>query len=123
MAVFPPSPHRIGHRTEHRQPESQNLSPVTLQTVRQLLVAVLAAVADEDMRAEAEPFARGLARHCAMLVVVGVAAVPGGAPPPASSQNASAAHAHALSLKELDPRLFVDAIIEVSCADLRCDNL
>lgn len=83
------------------------------QTVRQLLLAVIAAVADEEMRAEAEPFARGLARHCAMLVVAGVAAVPGGGPAFSSAQQASAAHAHALSLKELDPRLFVDAAIEV----------
>ena len=76
------------------------------QVLKSLVSAAIAACGDKDVTSSAEPFAAGMCRHFAFLFAAGrtMGAVRG--------QDARQNRAN--SLKELDPHLFLDAVIEAS---------
>lgn len=86
--------------------------------MKKLIASTLAAAADEDIRDEAVPFAESLCRHFALLFAAG-ATHPPPAPPSTKMEptNGNAkGNLSVTSLKELDPYIFLEALIEVlSC--------
>ena len=90
------------------------------QVLRSLLSVVMGSSNDEDLQKEAKPFAEGVCMHFAMLFAAGASSPP---PPPVSSRFAEGNTSEAAasesrsacpsSLKELDPHVFLDAILDI----------
>ena len=87
--------------------------------LRTLLAAVLAAPADPDLNPQAISFADGVSRHAALLIAArtfasGHEAPLGGlAPHGARGVSGGIAAVQLPGLKELDPYIFLDALIDV----------
>lgn len=78
------------------------------QVLRQLITAVVAASSDKDLQPQGMDYAVGICRHFALLFAAGASA-----PMPSVSGGADAScTARMSSLKELDPYLFLDALVE-----------
>ncbi|CAD7696024.1 unnamed protein product, partial [Ostreobium quekettii] len=81
------------------------------QVLVTLISTVIGAIANEELRDIAEPFAVGVCRHFAMLFAAGV-----GTPSPATRPLRGAENSrstHGPGTKDLDARLFLDALVEV----------
>ncbi len=85
------------------------------QVLRQLITSVIAASSDKDLQPQGTKYMLGVCRHFALLFAAGASA-------PLSSVAAGAEASRTgkmSSLKELDPYLFLDALVEVWPLPLR----
>ena len=79
------------------------------QVLRQLITSVIAASADKDLQPQGADYTLGVCRHFALLFAAGASA-----PLPAVASGAETSRtARMSSLKELDPHIFLDALVEV----------
>jgi transformation/transcription domain-associated protein len=81
------------------------------QVLRQLITTVIAASGDKDLQPDAADFRSGVCRHFALLFAAGASTPPPTVPTAADGASRTP---RASSLKELDPHLFLDALVEVS---------
>ncbi len=79
------------------------------QVLRQLITSVIAASADKDLQPQGADYTLGVCRHFALLFAAGASApLPS---VPAGTETSRTARMS--SLKELDPHIFLDALVEV----------
>lgn len=80
------------------------------QVLRQLITTIVAASGDKDLQPEATDYRNGVCRHFALLFAAGAST-----PPNSMAARADGAQrsSRTSSLKELDPHLFLDALVEV----------
>ncbi|BDA47386.1 probable transcription-associated protein 1 [Coccomyxa sp. Obi] len=79
------------------------------QVLRQLITSVIAASSDKDLQPQGTEYTLGVCRHFALLFAAGASA-----PLPSVAAGGEASRTGKVSsLKELDPYLFLDALVEV----------
>ncbi|KAK9813301.1 hypothetical protein WJX72_012102 [[Myrmecia] bisecta] len=83
------------------------------QVLKTLIAVTIGAAADPAVAEMASPFARGICRHFALLFAAGASAPPPTMPISRSSPQSKGGRAD--SLKELDPHIFLDALVEAIC--------
>ena len=86
-----------------------------VQVLKSLLSSVVGTVLDEELSEASRSFATGVARHYAMLFAAGARTPP---PAPLSSlpstvEEGERGSSTPVALLELDPLLFIDALVEV----------